>query len=89
MACITVSADTTYEGQLSDWIVLWSTTLNGTMHTVTDLDINPTEDSHVYKLVVTGQDAEVDEVLFPNVFISELWSYWHINCCKCSLLICQ
>ena len=62
MACITGSADTTYEGQLSDWIVLWSTTLNGTMRTVTDLDVNPTEDSHVYKLVVTGQDTEVDEV---------------------------
>ena len=57
-----LSSDATYDGHTTDWIVMWATSLNKTMHTIADLDFDPTETSHVYKLVVTGQEESVDEV---------------------------
>ena len=56
------SLDTTYEGRTSDWIVLWSSKSNGSMHTVTELDFNPVEDTHTYRLVVNGDEPKEDGV---------------------------
>ena len=62
-----LSPDATYDGKTSDWVVMWATSLNNTMHTIANLDFHPTETSHVYKLVVTGQEESVDEVRYQTV----------------------
>ena len=52
------AVDVTYQGHLSDWVVLWSATRNRSLHTVTELDFDPSTTSHVYRLVVNGDDPK-------------------------------
>ncbi|KAI0217501.1 hypothetical protein LSAT2_030719 [Lamellibrachia satsuma] len=53
-----IHPNTTYQRRVSDWIVLWSSKRNGSMHTVTELDFHPEDASHVYRVVVNGDDPK-------------------------------
>ena len=52
------AVDVTYQGHVSDYVVLWSATRNSSQHTVTELDFDPTSASHVYRFVVNGDDPK-------------------------------
>lgn len=55
-------ADTLYQDKLADWIVLWSSNSNESFHTVTELEVNATDDDHTYKLVINKDTSLVNKV---------------------------
>ena len=55
-------SDAPYKGRLAHWIVLWSSKSNKSSHSIIELDFDPTETFHAYKLTVNEDEDMVDEV---------------------------
>jgi len=56
------SPDTTYEGHLTDWIVLWCSNSNKSSHSIFALDFDSTKDVHTYTLTINQDQPMASDV---------------------------
>ena len=54
--------DSTYEGRLTDWIVLWCSNSNKSSHSIFALDFDSTKDVHIYTLTINQDKPMVSDV---------------------------